>query len=139
VNAEFVELVNSGGTAADLSGWTISDAAGVKHTFASGTSLAAGKAIVVFGGASGIPGGLTNAVACTTGTLALGNSGDTVTLKSSAGTTVDTTTYSSSLAGTDGVSMNRSPDATSGATFVLHTSVSSLASSPGMRASGSAF
>ncbi|MFL5352808.1 lamin tail domain-containing protein [Archangium sp.] len=139
VNAEFVELVNSGGTAADLSGWTLSDAAGVKHTFASGTSLAAGKAIVVFGGASGIPTGLTNAVACTSGTLALGNSGDTVTLKSSAGTTVDTTTYASSLAGTDGVSMNRSPDATSGATFVLHTSVSSLTSSPGTRASGTAF
>jgi endonuclease/exonuclease/phosphatase family metal-dependent hydrolase len=139
VNAEFVELVNSGGTAADLSGWTLSDGAGVKHTFASGTSLAAGKAIVVFGGASGIPTGLTNAVACTSGTLALGNSGDSVTLKSSAGTTVDTTTYTSSLAGTDGVSMNRSPDATSGATFVLHTSVSSLTSSPGTRASGAAF
>ncbi|WP_369945191.1 lamin tail domain-containing protein [Vitiosangium sp. GDMCC 1.1324] len=139
VNGEFVELVNSGGTAADLSGWTVSDSTGVKHTFASGTTLAAGAAIAVFGGSSGIPSGVTNAVAATTGTLALGNSGDTVTLKNSAGTTVDTTTYSSTLAGTDGVSMNRSPDATSGATFVLHTTLSSLSSSPGKRVSGSAF
>jgi hypothetical protein len=78
-------------------------------------------------------------VAATTGTLALGNSGDTVTVKNAAGTTVSTLTYPSSLSGTDGVSMNRSPDGTSGATFVLHTTLSSLASSPGKRVSGSAF
>ncbi|HYO59470.1 lamin tail domain-containing protein [Archangium sp.] len=139
VNGEFVELVNSGGTAADLSGWTVSDSTGVRHTFASGTTLAAGKALVVFGGALGIPSGVTNAVAASTGTLGLGNSGDTVTLKSSAGTTVNTTTYPSSLSGTDGVSMNRSPDATSGGSFMLHTSLSSLASSPGTRANGTAW
>jgi endonuclease/exonuclease/phosphatase family metal-dependent hydrolase len=139
VNGEFVELVNSGGTAADLSGWTVSDSAGVHHTFASGTTLAAGAAIVVFGGASGIPAGLTNAVAATTGTLALGNSGDTVTVKNAAGTTVSTTTYTSALSGTDGVSMNRSPDGASGGTFVLHTTLSSAAASPGKRVSGSAF
>jgi endonuclease/exonuclease/phosphatase family metal-dependent hydrolase len=136
VNGEFVELVNSGGTAADLSGWTVSDSTGVRHTFASGTTLAAGKAIVVFGGASGIPTGLTNAVAASTGTLGLGNSGDTVTVKSSAGTTVNTTTYPSSLSGTDGVSMNRSPDASSGGSFVLHTTLSSSASSAGKRTNG---
>jgi endonuclease/exonuclease/phosphatase family metal-dependent hydrolase len=139
VNGEFVEIVNSGGTAADLSGWTVSDSTGVRHTFASGTSLAAGAAIVVFGGATGIPAGLTNAVAASTGTLGLGNSGDTVTVKNSAGTTVNTTTYPSSLAGTDGVSMNRGPDASSGGSFVLHTTLSSAASSPGKRVSGSAF
>ncbi len=139
VNGEFVELVNSGGTAADLSGWTVSDSTGVRHTFASGTSLAAGAAIVVFGGSAGIPSGLTNAVAASTGTLGLGNSGDTVTVKNSAGTTVNTTTYASSLASTDGVSMNRGPDASSGGTFALHTTLSSLASSPGKRVSGSAF
>ncbi|HEX8438261.1 lamin tail domain-containing protein [Archangium sp.] len=139
VNGEFVELVNSGGTAADLSGWTVSDSTGVRHTFASGTSLPAGAAIVVFGGAAGIPAGLSNAVGASTGTLGLGNSGDTVTVKNSAGTTVNTTTYASSLASTDGVSMNRDPDASSGGTFVLHTTLSSAASSPGKRVSGSAF
>ena len=35
--------------------------------------------------------------------------------------------------------MNRSPDATATGTFVLHTSLSSLSSSGGKRASGSAF
>nr|WP_216623159.1 lamin tail domain-containing protein [Corallococcus exercitus] len=139
VNGEFVELVNSGTAAVDLSGWTVSDSTGVRHTFASGTSVAAGKAVVVFGGASGIPSGTTGAVAASTGTLGLGNSGDTVTLKNSAGTAVDTATFASSLAGTDGVSANRSPDASSTGSFVLHTSVSSLGSSPGKRASGTAF
>jgi endonuclease/exonuclease/phosphatase family metal-dependent hydrolase len=139
VNGEFVEIVNAGGTAADLSGWTVSDSTGVRHTFASGTTLAAGKALVVFGGALGIPPSVSNAVAASTGTLGLGNSGDTVTLKSSAGTTVDTTTYPSSLSGTDGVSMNRGADGTSDGAFVLHTSLSGTASSPGTRANGTAW
>ncbi|MCY1073100.1 lamin tail domain-containing protein [Archangium lansingense] len=139
VNGEFVEIVNSGGTAADLSGWTVSDGTSVRHTFASGTTLAAGKAIVVFGAAAGIPTGVTNAVGATTGMLNLGNSGDTVTVKNAAGTTVSTTTYSSSLSGTDGVSANRSPDGSSGGTFVLHTTLSSSGSSPGKRANGTAY
>ncbi|MDY7229061.1 lamin tail domain-containing protein [Hyalangium rubrum] len=139
VNGEFVELVNSGTAAVDLSGWTISDATGTRHTFASGTSLAAGKAIVVFGAAAGIPAGLTNAVGASTAQLNLSNSGDTVTLKNASGTAMDTLTYSSSLSGTDGVSANRSPDGSSTGSFVLHTSVGSTASSPGKRANGTAY
>lgn len=136
---EFVEIANVGGTAIDLSGWTLSDATSVRHTFASGTTLGAGQAIVVFAGASAIPAGLTNAVAASTGQLSLNNSGDTVTLKTGAGSTVDAFTYGSSLASVDGVSMNRSPDASATGTFVLHTSISSLSASPGTRADGSAF
>lgn len=136
--AEFVEIVNVGGTSIGIGGWTLSDGAGVKHTFAAGTTLAPGKAIVVYGGSSAIPGGMTNAVAASTGTLALGNSGDSVILKNGT-TTVNSYTYPSSLSGTDGVSMNRSPDATSTGTFVLHTSISSLNSSAGTRANGTAY
>lgn len=136
---EFVELVNLGGTAVDLGGWTVSDGAGVKHTFAAGTTLGAGKAIAVFGATSGIPAGLTNAVGASTGTLGLGNSGDTVTVKNAAGATVDTFTYGSSLSSTDGVSMNRGPDASATAGFVLHTTLSTLGASAGKRANGSAF
>ena len=139
VNGEFVELVNPGSTAVDLSGWTVSDAAGLRHTFASGTSLAAGQAIVIFGGASAIPVGLTNAVAASTGGLNLSNSSETVTVKNSAGTTVNTATFGSTVTGTDGVSANRSPDASSSGTFVLHTSVASTGASPGKRANGTAF
>ncbi|WP_187344995.1 lamin tail domain-containing protein [Cystobacter ferrugineus] len=138
VNGEFIELVNTGTAAADLSGWTLSDATGTRHTFASGTSLAAGKAIVVFGAAAGIPSGVTNAVGASTAQLNLSNSGDTVTLKTSAGTTADTVTYGSALSGTDGVSFNRNPDVT-GTSFSLHTSVAGTSSSPGKRANGTTF
>jgi hypothetical protein len=138
VAGEFVELVNVGGTAVSIGGWTISDATGVRHTFAAGTSLPAGKAIVVFGGSAGIPSGLTSAVAASTGALNLANSGDQVIVKNGT-TTIDSFTYSSSLAGTDGVSMNRSPDGSATGSFVLHTTISSLASSAGKRAGGTAF
>lgn len=136
--AEFVEIVNVGGTSISIGGWTLSDGAGVKHTFAAGTTLAPGKAIVVFGGSSGIPAGTVNAVAASTGTLALGNSGDSVILKNG-GTTVASYSYPSSLSGTDGVSMNRSPDATATGSWVLHTALGSLTSSAGKRANGTAF
>lgn len=139
VAGEFVELVNSGTAAVDLSGWTISDGTSVRHTFASGTSLAAGKAVVVFGAASGIPSGLTNAVAASTAQLNLSNSGDTVSLKNSAGTVVDSLTYTSSLSGTDGVSANRSPDGSSTGSFVLHTTLAGTSSSPGKQANGTAY
>ena len=36
---EFVEIVNTGGTAANIGGWTISDGTSVRHTFAAGTML----------------------------------------------------------------------------------------------------
>lgn len=135
---EFVEIVNVGGTAIGIGGWTLSDGAGVKHTFASGTTLNPGKAIVVYGGSSGIPSGSTNGVAASTGSLALGNSGDSVILRNGT-TTVASYTYPSSLSGTDGVSMNRNPDTSATGSWVLHTAISSLTSSGGKRANGTAF
>nr|WP_309243023.1 lamin tail domain-containing protein [Hyalangium versicolor] len=140
VNGEFIELINSGTSAVDLSGWTISDALSVRHTFAGGTMLDPGKAIVVFGGASAIPPTLTNAVAASTGQLNLSNSGDTVTVKDSTGTVVEAITFPSGTLTQDGISANRNPDATSGAAFAAHTSVvSGVKTSPGTRANGSAF
>jgi endonuclease/exonuclease/phosphatase family metal-dependent hydrolase len=138
VTKEFVEIVNVGGTAIGIGGWTLSDGAGVKHTFAAGTTLNPGKAIVVYGGSAGIPAGLTNAVAASTGTLALGNSGDSVILKNGT-TTITSYSYPSSLSGTDGVSMNRSPDLSATGSWVLHNTISSLSSSGGTRADGTAF
>lgn len=125
---EFVELVNRGGSTVDLSGWRLSDAAALRHTFPAGTTLAPGARITVFGGATGIPAGVT-ASAASTGQLGLSNSGDTVTLANASGTAVDSFTYTSSLSGTDGVSMNRSPDGSTGG-FVLHTTISTRSSSP---------
>ncbi|OJT18971.1 hypothetical protein BO221_36220 [Archangium sp. Cb G35] len=139
VTKEFVELVNVGGTSIDIGGWSIWDSTAKRHTFATGTVLGAGKAIVVFGSTSGIPAGTPNAVGASTGTLGLGNSGDTVTVKNAGSTNVDSFAVPSTLAGTDGVSANRSPDASATGSFVLHTSVSTVGSSPGTRANGSAF
>ncbi|HEY7769608.1 lamin tail domain-containing protein, partial [Longimicrobium sp.] len=139
VAGEFVELVNVGGTSISIAGWTISDATGVRHTFAAGTTLAAGKAIVVYGATSGIPAGSTNAVGASTAQLNLSNSGDSVILKDGSGVTKASYTYPSSLSGTDGVSMNRNPDASATGSWVLHTSISTLQSSGGKRANGTAF
>jgi len=135
---EFVELVNRGSATASLDGWTVSDATSTRHTFASGTQLAAGRAIVVFASASAIPGSLGNAVAASSGGLSFANGGDSVILRDGSAATKDSFTYGSSLSGTDGVSMNRSPDGSTGS-FVLHTNLSSLSSSPGTRVNGSAF
>jgi endonuclease/exonuclease/phosphatase family metal-dependent hydrolase len=135
---EFVELVNTGTAAVNLTGWSIYDSTGARHTFGNLT-IDAGRAMVVFGTAAAIPAGLANAVAASTGTLGLSNSGDSVLLKDNAGQTVDSFTYPSSLASTDGVSMNRNPDASASGTFVLHTSLSASAASPGRRVTGTAF
>ena len=138
VAGEFVELVNVGGTSIGIGGWTVSDGGGVRHTFAAGTTLGAGKAIVVYGGGGSIPAGLTNAVAASTGALNLANGGDQVIVRNGT-TTINSFTYTSSLAGTDGVSMNRSPDTSATGGFVLHTAISSLASSGGKRANGTVY
>ena len=138
VAGELVEIVNIGGASADLSGFTLSDGVSVRHVFADGTTIAPGKALVVYGGASAIPAGIA-AVAASSGSLGLNNSSDTVTLRDASSAVVDGFAYSSSLASTDGVSMNRSPDADAAGTFVLHTSLSAASSSAGKHADGSAF
>jgi endonuclease/exonuclease/phosphatase family metal-dependent hydrolase len=101
---EFVELVNRGTATASIAGWSLSDATSTRHTFAAGTQLAAGRAIVVFADASAIPGSLGNAIAASSGGLSFANGGDTVTLRDGSAATKDSFTYGSSLSGTDGVS-----------------------------------
>jgi len=135
---EFVEIVNLGGAAADLSGYTLSDSAGVRHTFAAGTSIAAGSAIVVFGGESAIPDGIP-AVAATTGSLHLSNGGDSVTLRDASSAVVSGLSYGSNAASADGVSWNRNPDGTATEAWGAHTSLSASSSSPGTRANGADF
>lgn len=135
---EAVEIVNVGGTAISLAGWTVRDSTAVRHTFASGTTLQPGKAITVFGGASAIPGGIV-AVAAGTGGLNLANSGDQVILRDAAGTTIQSMTYTSSQAGSDGVSINRNPDGSATGTWVKHNTISTLPRSPGQHADGTVY
>ncbi len=97
---EFVELLNTGGSPIDLSGWTLSGDQGVIHQFPSGTVLAAGQAYVVFGGGTiGAFGtyadsfdGIAQAAAASSGTLGLANGGETVTLFDGV-QTIDQLTY----------------------------------------------
>jgi len=109
---EFVELVNTTYDAIDISGWTLSDAIGVRHTFTTGTVIPPREAAVVFGG--GVPtGDFGNAGAnglvstASTGTLGLNNSGDTLTLADDLGTVVQQVTYGSE--GGHNQSLTRSP------------------------------
>lgn len=134
---ELIEIRNVGSAAASLGGWTLRDASAMRHTFVAGTSLAAGKTLVVYGGGAAIPAGLTNAVAASTGGLNLANGGDSVIVKDSGGVSKNNFAYGASLSGTDGVSMNRSPDGSTSGGFVLHTALSALQSSGGKRVNGS--
>ena len=135
---EAVEIVNIGGTAISIAGWTLRDGTAVRHTFAAGTTLQPGKAITVFGGSSAIPGGIV-AVAASTGGLNLANGGDSAILRDAAGATVQSMTYTSSQANSDGVSINRSPDGSATGAWVKHNTISSLTRSPGQRADGTVY
>lgn len=113
-SGEFIELLNTGGSAADLSGWTLSDAAAVRHRFPSGTVLLPGARLYVMGATA------------STGGLSLNNGGDRVVVADANGAVVDSLTYASSLASQDGVSMQWTSSG-----FVLHTQVSARPCSPG--------
>ncbi|GAB1818653.1 lamin tail domain-containing protein [Herbidospora sp. RD11066] len=136
--SEAVEIVNTGGSAIGIGGWTLRDGSALRHTFASGTTLQPGKAITVFGASSAIPSGVVG-VGASTGDLNLSNSGDQVILRDSSGATVQSVTYTSSQVNTDGVSLNRSPDGSATGSWVKHNTISSSSSSPGRRANGTAY
>jgi hypothetical protein len=75
---EFVELVNVTGSPVDISGWTLADGFGVRHTFPGGTVIPDQCGIVVFGGGTptGAFGGMTVQTA-SGGSLGLNNSAST--------------------------------------------------------------
>lgn len=151
---EFIELFNYSRAPLDISGISISDANARRYTFPADTILAAGGALVVFGG--GAPphtdpafGG---ALIFTAASLGLNDAGDTVSLKlslNSAETTIATQSYGT--AATDAPpapvdqSLTRSPDAATDATggnFIAHTLAADAATraySPGTRADGTPF
>ena len=141
---EFIELVNTGFTDFDLSGYTLEDGVGLRHTFAANTVVPAREAVVVFGG--GTPtGDFGNATAnglvftASSGGLGLNNSGDTVTLKDDQGAVVQAVTYNG--AGGDNQSLVRDPD-WSNAPLVKHsqaTGTSGRLFSPGTRLDDQAY
>ncbi|MBK9627209.1 MAG: lamin tail domain-containing protein [Flavobacteriales bacterium] len=136
---EFVELVNSGGVAEDISDWTLSDGTSERHVFPLGTVVPAGCAIVVFGGGTptGLFGGAVVQVA-TGGYIGMNNGGDDIILKDPLGQVVFTVTYGA--AGTD-QSLNLDPEIT-GVAYLEHSTIPAAAGalfSPGTLVDGSTF
>ena len=135
---EFVEIVNNSDSDMDISGWTLSDAVGVRHTFPAGSVIPANCAIVVFGG--GTPTGRFGGAVVQTasgGTLGLNNGGDTITLNDGSADRVSAA-YGSE--GGDNQSLTRDPDITGG--FVKHSTAAGSGGalfSPGTMIDGSSF
>jgi hypothetical protein len=132
---EFVEIYNNGSASVDLSGYTIEDGAGLRHTFPAGTVLDPGIAVTVFGGGTptGIPGVVQTA---SDGALGFNNGGDTVTLINDGGGVVASVTYGSE--GEDNQSLTRDPDFTG--PFVKHSNATGAGGalwSPGQTTDGS--
>jgi cysteine-rich repeat protein len=141
---EFIELVNVSSKTLDLTNLTISDALGVKFTFApqatGSLTLPPNKAVVVWGGGNPACPGVTNFFTNgTKHTLSLNDAGDTITLATggTAPVTIATTTYTST---TIGVSRNLSPDVT-GTAYALHNSIAGHSGNftPGKKVNGTAF
>jgi hypothetical protein len=123
---EFIELVNLDGTSYDLTGYTISDATGVNHTFGAVT-IPAGGSVVIFGG--GTPTGIPGISNTSDSSLSLNNDGDIITLKNATNNTIATYTYGNEA--NDEQSIGRSDDSTGG--FVKHTTIATnpVLASPG--------
>lgn len=159
---EFVELFNNSNAPVDLSGVVITDAtnaATARFTFPQGTTLAAGRAVVVFGGAQASTfnasdpafGGALVLFVPGTGTLSLNDTGDTVMVKLAVAgidTTIAAVTYGGSgntVPAPSDQSLTRSPNAeigTTGGDFVAHSSATNASGrifSPGTRADGTPF
>ena len=107
---EFVEILNCGSTAVDISGWTIADETSVRHVFeGAGMAIQPGELITVFGG--GEPTGFLGQVfTASAGGLGLANSGDVVYIRDGSGAIVDVHAFGSE--GGKDQSMIRYPDCT---------------------------
>ncbi len=121
---EFVELYNPTAQAVTLTGWTLYDATGLRHTFGSAVIDPLGV-FVVFGGGTPSAAGFSFEKA-SSGGLSLNNTGDFVRLKDAQGFLVDEFSYGSE--GNDNQSLVRlSP--LSG--IVLHSEITGTVFSPG--------
>ncbi len=135
---EFVEIINNTGGSVDISGWVISDAVSIRHTFPANTIIPDQCAVVVFGG--GAPAGEFGHALIQTansGQLGLNNTGDTLTFSS--GSAVAATVSYDSAANHD-EAITRAPDITG--EFARHSSIpeaNGALFSPGTRLDGASF
>jgi hypothetical protein len=149
---EFVEFVNSTNGSISIAGWTLrtratgSTTETTRHTFATGRTLPAGEAIVVFGGGNFDSADpifhCAQVVKASSGGLSLTNSGLTILLYDSSGNLITQFAYggSTGLNGGNSQSLTRSPDITGN--FVQHstaTGANGKLFSPGTKVDGMAF
>ncbi|MBN1217989.1 MAG: lamin tail domain-containing protein, partial [Anaerolineae bacterium] len=137
---EFIEIVNNTGSVVDISGWTLADGVGVKHTFPAGTIVSGQCPVVVFAGGTpaGAFGGATVQTA-STGQLGLNNAGDTITLNDGL---ADQAVYTFGSEGGNDQSLTRDPDLIGIEPLVLHSTAAGSGGSlfsPGVRVDGSIF
>ena len=136
---EFIEFFNSG-PELDLSGYTVSDAAQIRHTFPDGTILQPNNVLVLFGG--GTPtGSFGGAIVQTAseGLLNMNNSGDFMTLKDASGAVVLTFDVEP-LSNNPDEAYSRNPDLTG--EFIQHSTIleaNGVLFSPGTKLDGSSF
>jgi hypothetical protein len=134
---EFVELYNSN-PPTDISGFTLSDASMVRHTFPEGTILPSNGVIIVFGG--GTPTGtFGNAQVQTAsgGQLNLNNAGDILTLRDKTGVKIAEFDING-LSGNPDESYSRNPDLKGN--FQRHGTIPAATGalfSPGLKVDGS--
>jgi uncharacterized protein (TIGR03437 family) len=149
---EFVELVNASGRDLDLNGFQLltrsaaSSSDTVRHRFTARTILPSDSAIVIFGGGRPDPAnpvfGGAQIVKASSGSLALNNSGGTITLQDSNSVVVTSITYGAAvgLPSGENQSLTRAPDIDG--TFVMHTlapSANGARFSPGTRTDSAPF
>ncbi|MCP4427888.1 MAG: ExeM/NucH family extracellular endonuclease [Chloroflexi bacterium] len=136
---EFIEIVNVSGGDLDISGWTLSDGFGLRHTFPVGTVIADSCSVVVFGG--GTPAGAFGGSVVQTaseGALGLNNSGDTITLNNGASDLI----YDYGSEGGNNQSLTRDPDITGPDPLALHSTATGSGGalfSPGTMIDGALF
>lgn len=136
---EFIEFFNSG-PELDISGYTVSDASSLRHTFPPGTILQPNGVLVLFGG--GTPTGSFGGALVQTaseGQINISNAGDLVTLADSSGNVV-LTFDNSALSGNPDESYTRNPDLIGD--FEQHAGIpeaNGTLFSPGTKLDGSSF
>jgi len=138
---DFIELLNVGTSSVNMSGFRLRDGFAVRHTFPSGTVLAPGQALVVFGGGNpqGWFGGAQVQTA-STGTLSLSQLGDEIRLENGAGSVLQSLTYGPE--GGQEASLTRNPDGSTALPTALHSSAAASggrAYSPGTKLNGVPF
>ncbi len=136
---EFVEIINNTGMDVDISGWTLSDAVTVRHTFPNGTVVPDGGTIVIFGGGdpTGLFGGAIVQTA-STGFIGLNTGGDQVILSDNAGNVLTQVAFGDE--GDQDQSLVRDPDLFGN--FVAHstaTTANGAFFSPGTQSDGTPF